>query len=116
MVSLLGSLVSTMAAGHLAAAGNNVELAIKKEAGGVVTEVSSLKKGLRTLGKDVYQLVEAEAIENRGKLTSPPYRVPTGNEIVGVTAPPYRIPTGNENKAFPAVYSGFISKTSSKAD
>ena len=34
MVSLLGSLVSTMAAGHLAAAGNNVELAIKKEAVG----------------------------------------------------------------------------------
>ena len=34
MVNLLGSVVSTMAAGHFAAVGNNVELAIQKKAGG----------------------------------------------------------------------------------
>lgn len=71
---------------------------LKRKRGGVVTEVSSLKNGLPTLGKDVYQLVEAEAIQNRGKLTTPPTTLPT-------------IPSQGYG-----LYGSFIPKTSSKAD
>lgn len=99
MADLLASVASTIAAGHLAITGRNVELSIQNKAGGVVTEVSSLKKGLPTLGEDVYQLVKAEVSQNQGKLTTPPTTLPT-------------IPS----QGYGLYGGGFISKTSPKAD